>query len=206
MAEEILDELVEIPQIEGVLESAFPVQKEWLRGELTGADVTVTNYIKEYGKYFDSLWKQLIDMKLIKEICEQTDPRLKEGSVYLVNDELTSTHEEEDTNCISKHFHLELRSQVSGEATLLRCESEVGYLNLRNDKVIDKLYKLQVELGQIRICVRPEIKRHLDFVTIKGDILFHPETTQIEEVIALIQRTVETSASIEEELNEILLK
>jgi hypothetical protein len=88
----------------------------------------------------------------------------------------------------------------------LRCESEVGYLNLRNDKVIDKLYKLQVNLGQIKICVRPEIKRHLDFVTIKGDILFHPGTTQIEEVVALIRRTVEAAASIEDELNSILLK
>ena len=40
----------------------------------------------------------------------------------------------------------------------------------------------------------------------KGDILFHPGTTQIEEVIALIRRTVEAAASIEDELNSILLK
>jgi len=206
MAEEILDELVEIPPIKGVLESAFPVQRGWLRGELTGTDVVVTDYVKEYGSYFDSLWKQLIDMKFIGEICEQTDPRLKEGAACLVNHVLISTREEEATNCIKKHFHLELRSQVSGEATLLRCVSEIGYLNLRNDMVIDKLYKLQVELGQIKICVRPEIKKHLDYVTIKGDILFHPGTTQIEEVIALVRRTVETAVTIEDELNSILLK
>ena len=206
MSEEILDELVEIPPIKGVLESAFPVQKGWLNGELTGADAIVTDYVKEYGSYFDILWKQLIGMALISETCEQEDPRLKEGSVSLVNDELTLNHEEEDENCISKHFHLELRSQVSGDATLLRCESEVGYLNLRKDKVIDRLYKLQVDLGQIKICVRPEIKKHLDYVGIKGDILFHPKTTQTEEVAFLIRRTVEAAATIEDELNDILLK
>ena len=144
-------------------------------------------------------------MALIMETCEQTDPRLKEGSVNIINDESASI-QEEDTDCNSKHFRLELKSQISGEATLLRCESEVGYLNLRNDKVIDRLYKLQADLGQIKICVRPEVKRHLDYVTIKGDILFHPGTTQIEEVATLVQRTVETAATIECELDDILIK
>jgi len=205
MAEEILDELVEIPPIKGVLKSAFPVQKGWLNGELKGSDAVVTDYVKEYGGCFDRLWKQLIDMALIMETCEQTDPRLKEGSVNIINDESASI-QEEDTDCNSKHFRLELKSQISGEATLLRCESEVGYLNLRNDKVIDRLYKLQADLGQIKICVRPEVKRHLDYVTIKGDILFHPGTTQIEEVATLVQRTVETAATIECELDDILIK
>ena len=97
MAEEVQDVLVEIPPIEGVLESAFSVQKGWLNGELTGADAVVADYVKEYGSYFYVLWKQLIGMELISETCEQADLRLKEGSVYLVNDELTSAREEEDT-------------------------------------------------------------------------------------------------------------
>jgi len=144
-------------------------------------------------------------MDLIMETCEQTDPRLKEGRVIVVNDG-SAASQEEDTDCISKYFRLELRSQVSGEATLLRCESEVGYLNLRNDTVIDRLYKLQVDLGQIKICVSPEVKRHLDYVTIKGDILFHPGTTQIEEVATLVKITVETAATIESALDDILIK
>ena len=76
-----------------------------------------------------------------------------------------------------KRFLLELRSQASGDSTLLRCTSEVGRLDLRDDTaVLDELYELQRKLGHAKVCVHRDDSR-LDRVTVEGDLPFSPALT-----------------------------
>ncbi len=203
-AEEILDEVMYIPQIKVPLESAFSIDRKWLQGELKGKDAIIVNYLKEFVPFFNMLWRQLISRGLAKDACIVNNPRFKEGIANIVNEELSTSLYNGDG--VEQHFRLEMRSQVSGDSTLLRCDSEVGYLDLKNNFILDQLYELDKKLGQVKICTSRDVKRHADHVTIEGDILFNPKTTQIEEVIALIKRTVEAAAIIKEEMNDSLRK
>ncbi len=203
-AEEILDEVMYIPQIKVPLESAFSIDRKWLQGELKAKDAIVVNYLKEFVPFFNMLWGKLIRKELVKDACIVKDPRFKEGIANIVNEELSTFLN--DADGVEQHFRLEMRSQVSGDSTLLRCDSEVGYLDLKNNNILDQLYELDKDLGQVKICASRDVKRHADYITIEGDILFNPKTTQIEEVIALIKRTVEAAAIIKKEMNDSLRK
>ena len=69
---------------------------------------------------------------------------------------------------------------------MLHCSSAVGPLDIeRDDDRLDELYKLQHELGLVKVCVRPDPADRTDRVYIEGDILFHPHSTQFEELESL---------------------
>ena len=93
----------------------------------------------------------------------------------------------------AQKFRLELRSQAGGDASLLRCVSDAGQLDLRDDKTLDRLYILQRDLGQVKIRVWPNTQKREDIVSVQSGILFHRQTTQVEEIEAMVNRT--TSAA-----------
>ena len=99
-------------------------------------------------------------------------------------------------------FQLELRSQVFGGATLLRCVSPVGEIDGHNQDNIDNLYVLQHSTGKSKICAiyNPKHKKHM--VTVEGDRLFDLKTTQWQEIEDLIVRTVEVADEIEYKMLE----
>ena len=100
-------------------------------------------------------------------------------------------------------FRLQLRSQVAGDATLLHCSSDVGPLEIEHDDDhLDELYELQRELGLAKVCVRPDPASRTDRIYIEGGIVFHPDTTQLEELEVLVTRTVSAAGRIAARLVE----
>lgn len=196
-ARAILEELDDIPPLEGELQSAFPVSQDWLDGELTepperGPDV------KALLAHLDDLWKQLLD-RLGVHPTETGDPRLRAGRVLLRRHGIIRPG---DSTRRARHqrFQLELRSQAAGDATLLRCTSPIGLLDLGDPGEVDRLYLAQRTLGRVRIAIRPDSTRKQDHVTVEGDMPFHAGGTTLAELEHLVERAVLSADRLEDEL------
>jgi len=194
-AREMLDDLEVIKPIEGPLESAFLIREVFLESELAEKDVVRP----DVGGQIDNLerhWRALQELCAIEPLPSHGELSLH-GRAGLHRGRLAATGENVTG---SQEFSLTLRSQAAGDATLLRCESFVGHLNLKDDETLDALYELQIALGHPRICIEPDLRRRSDDVSIHHDILFHPTATQDEDVLAMIERTVVPAKKIHDEL------
>ena len=198
-AREMLEELDAIEPPAGRLESAFPVRDGWLTGTLTSEAVEKPD-IESQIRHFDLLWSALLERYAVRPL-RSTSERTKRGFALLANDRLM-LNEADSPGTGENILRLELRSQVSGDSTLLRCISDVGRLDLRNDNgVLDELYELQRSLGHAKVCVHRDDDR-LDRVTVEGDLPFSSTMTQLEELELLVSRTVRAAAAIRRELVE----
>lgn len=194
-ARESLEEIDVVPPLTGPLKSAFPVRPAWLSGAID-AGALAPPVLEPRVRHFRTLWDAVLARHAIHGIHATGDLR-REGRASIVGDRLATADAPPDTG---RHFTLELRSQAAGDATLLRCRSEVGHLDLANDAILDRLYELQVELRQPRICVEPASTSRDDVVAIQHDIPFSAAATQIEEVVSLVERTVVSAAAISAKL------
>jgi hypothetical protein len=194
-AREILGEVEVIKPIEGPLESAFPIREGWLRGELGAGDVVKPNVQGQLDQ-LEQIWRTLKTEWKIKPLIVHGE-LMRRGRAGLRGKRLARNAEE---SMVEQEFVLALRSQAAGDATLLRCESQVGRLKLEDDETLDALYELQIALGHPRVCVEPDLGRHCEEVSIHHDILFHPTATRMEDVVSLIERTVCAAKRIHDEL------
>ena len=186
---EIHERLGDIPRVEQLLESAFPVRESELRGELTPADVRRPD-IGTAERMLERWWGRLREELGVEEF-RKPSRRLFEG-VLTLNGSPGSTPR-------TQHFSLALRSQVVGDEILLRCESMVGEVDLDDADLLDRLYDLQRDLGVAKVCTLPR-GRGGDLLFVRGSCLVHPATTQEEEVFDLVQRVVGAADRIEAEL------
>ena len=187
---EMLEVLEDIRPPEGRLESAFPVRPGWLQGAL-GRDAVRRNATldqEDLLAHLQALWTVLLDRFSIRRLRSANQRMLRGFVLMRRNDLLPGDSESPGTG--EKEFSIELRSQAAGDATLLRCHSHVGRLDLTRDALLDDLYRAQRDFGFVKVCVRREATDQTDDISVEGDLPFHPETTQVEELELLIGRTV----------------
>ena len=192
-ARDMLDELEVIAPPTGRLESAFPVNAGWLAGTLSSDEVRQPDIAGQIA-YLDDLWQRLQARFAVRGLRSTTE-RSKRGFATLSQTRLMS-RDSASPGGGEKPFLLELRSQASGDSTLLRCSSEVGRFDLRHDdRLLDDLYELQRDLGHAKVCVHRDDDPH-ERVTVEGDLPFSPQLTQLEELELLISRTVGAAATL----------
>lgn len=198
-AREILEDLESIPAPEGKLKSAFPVLSQWLKGTLGAISVEKRNLKADFA-HFQELWSTLKERYAIRDFSVH-DQLIREGNARVRRAKLI--HRDTGEKGAEQRFQLQLRSQAAGDATLLHCSSAVGPLDIeRDDDRLDELYELQRELGLVKVCVRPDPADRTDRVYIEGDILFHPHSTQFEELESLVTKTVTAAGMIAARLVE----
>ena len=198
---EILEELEAIKPPTGRLEPAFPVRDGWLTGTLTPEAIEKPD-VESQIRHFDYLWSKLLERYAVRRL-HSTSELAKRGFALLEDGRLIPK-EADYSGSGEKRFRLELRSQASGDSTLLRCTSAVGRLNLRtDDRMLDELYDLQQQpdLRYAKVCVHRDDDRR-DQVTVEGDLPFSPTITQLEEVVLLVSRTVRAAARLQQDLVE----
>ena len=158
--------------------------------------------IERLEEYLKSLWDKIgRKIKIDDNETPQDSKRRYIGKVTLQNGRVVRTDSESlDSKQREQSFQLELKSQVFGGATLLRCASPVGKIDLNDQVNLNDLYRLQYSTGKSKICAiyNPKYKKHM--VTVEGDRLFDLKTTQWQEVEDLIVRTVEVADEIEDKL------
>lgn len=197
VSEEVIRLADEIPRFEKLLESAFPVDDEWTTGKLSSADVQRPD-IDGLEEYLAGLWYGLRE-KLGMETIPIDSRRRYVGTVGIANGTVVRGDDIPDTDDMRKQsFHVELRSQTVGGATLIRCVSPVGDVDLKDRDMLDMLYRLQFEAGMVKICAVYDARRKKHRVTVEGDRLFDLATTHAEEIEELVVRTVEAADRIEE--------
>ena len=188
---EIHDRLGEIPNIDQLLESAFPVRAADLCGGLTPGSVHRPD-VATSERLLAEWWDRLRDELGVEEF-RKASRRVLEG-VLPLNGEGGEPRRQQ--------FTLTLRSQVIGEEILLRCESVVGEVDLDDDELLDRLYDLQRELGVVKVCTQAR-GRGGDLLFVRGSRLVHPVTTQDEEVFDLVRRIVGAADRLEAELLQV---
>jgi superfamily II DNA or RNA helicase len=192
---EMLAELEALEPLAGPLESAFPVREAWLRGEL-GPDDVVRPDVASLVSHLEQLWHAAQREWEIRP--EHTTVRNRwEGTARTHGLELAR---QSSRGGLETRFQLELHSQAAGDATLLHCHCVAGDLDLDDDNALDALYALQTKLRGARVCVEPRARTNDDLITVENDILFHPHTTQLDELASLIGRTAGAAALLHRDL------
>ena len=200
-AREVLEELEAVAPVLEPLESAFPVAKAWLGGQLGPGDVPQSS-VPVLEVHLERLWDQLMKDYAV-ESQRDARPYSHTGFAYLAVSGI-ATREQLPADSVAsevdwqhwKRFRISLHSQAAGAAALLRCESHVGKVNLRDDETLDLLYDLQRDLGQVKVCARRSERDREDMISVEGDILFDPETTDPEELETLVSRVVYAAAAL----------
>ena len=196
----MLEPLEDIKPPRGRLESAFPVRPGWLQGTL-GRDAVrrdATLDLEHLLAHLEALWTKLLARFSIRRLRSANQRMLRGFALMRRNELLPKDSESPATG--EKEFSIELRSQAAGDATLLRCHSHVGRLDLKRDALLDDLYCAQRDFGFVKVCVRREPTDQTDDISVEGDLPFHPETTQVQELEVLIARTAGAATRLQRAL------
>lgn len=174
----LLEGIEDLPPIEGQLESAFPIEPDWLRGELGASAVAKPDWEPQYQR-LEELWQEVRRYYAIEE-RSSGHRHLRQGT--FTGDGRTD-------------FTLELRSHVAGDEILLRCESEVGLVDLEDDMVVDALLDSVARVERpgaraVKLCFDPGDERHGSRVYVRRDILFDPDATRLADVRAMLEDTL----------------
>ena len=186
-----------LPPPEGPLESAFPVRKAWLKGEL-GLESVHPIDLESLNTHFHSIWLRLVEDLDVRD-PDDVDRHRREGYLLFLGRRLAPRGIELTAEGVRHQvFRLALRSRALGDATLIRCESPVGLIDLSDNKTVAKLHDLQRDLGHARVCAHRDLRHKSHQVTVEASLLFHPETTQYEEVEVLVREVALQADWIEE--------
>jgi hypothetical protein len=184
-----LEEYEQLQPPKGRLESAFPVQAQWLEGTAGKDEVVKPDWVSLF-EHFDALWTNMLADGAFDDHTS-TQARIRTGAIRMDASGSKIGHRAQSDGEVSRtqDFRLELRSQIAGDETLLWCTSEVGLVDLANGDEIDALIAAQQALGWVKVCVSPRVTKDADELFVEGDILFHPDATQHNELRALAERT-----------------
>lgn len=195
---EVLRELTEIPRITELLRSAFDDTASWLDGDL-GPDAVCEPPVGALEAKLAEIWSQVARETVLRGVRRRS-ARLFQAAALVHDRTLVRTEARLPEDCRQQAFTLTLRSQVVGDETLIRCASPVGRLDLRDAAMLDHLYELQRDLGDVRVCARHDARGQQYIVSVEEERLFHQFATQTSEISQLIERAVVAADVIAQEL------
>lgn len=182
----LLDEVVDVPPIEGELKSAFPIGLGWLEGELGANDVNVPDWERQY-RHLEALWQGLCRHYPINE-HKLGARNVRHGELPSNSASLTGTGEG-NAKALGRTqpFMMGLRSQVAGDEILIECESSIGLVDMQDNAVVDALMDALDGGSAVKLCIEPRVGKHQDRIYIRRELLFDPDATEIADVLALFE-------------------
>ena len=185
----LLDEIADIPPIEGKLESAFPIAPGWLEGELGADDVSLPDWERQL-RHLEVLWQELCKHYPITE-REVGARHLRCGELPSGVAGLTGAGEENAEACSrTQSFVLGLRSQVAGDEILIECESLVGLVDMEDDAVVDALMDALDGGDPVKLCVEPRVGKHQDRIYIRRELLFDANATEFADIRMMFENSL----------------
>lgn len=196
---ELLVSRKDIDPITEPLESSFPVKEELL---LRNSELVESEHSADAGKIlklFDSVTQRLKnELKLITENSINLYSYI--GTCYVKNGIRLLRYDEICDECRNQPFELYLKSVVGYNKILLHCVSPIGKIGYQHNNKIKELNNMSNKIGFGKICLVDNEKIKSYDLSIEADILFHPDTTQFEEVLDLVERTVVSADNLEKKL------
>jgi hypothetical protein len=191
----------DIEPITEPLETLFPVKKEeWLYPQLPSKQIRAKVETQKVFDHFDQITESLGSLFKIKIESQNNEPWSFLATVFVFPDGQLATPSEQKTPVRHQPFTLFLRTATGDGRVLLRCVSPIGVVRRDDDEAIEHICTAQQQLGSGKICAVDDIKLDTYNLTVEADILFHPDTTQLEEVADLIMRTTRCADHMERAL------
>ena len=179
----LLEELEDLPPIEGKLESAFPIEPHWLEGKLGADDVTMPDWERQY-RHLEVLWQALCEHHpIVKQTSSAKHLRFGElpASAGIGGAEATGR---------MQRFTFGLRSQVAGDEILIECESTIGTVDFQDDAIVNALVDALEGTGAVKLCIDPRVGKHQDRIYVRRELLFDPDATRVADVLAMFENTL----------------
>lgn len=185
----LLEELEDLPPIEGELRSAFPIEPRWLVGELGADDVTIPDWERQY-RHLEQLWQALCKHHPIVKQSSGVK-HLRYGELPVSAAKSTSAGMGgAATPRRMQPFTFGLRSQVAGDEILIECESAIGTADLEDDGLVSALMEALDGTGAVKLCVDPRVGKHQDRIYVRRELLFDPDATRVADVLAMFENTL----------------
>jgi hypothetical protein len=186
-----------IPQLQGRLETAFPVLQSQLEGEALPGPTPGSNR-----RLLLSHLQHLAE-ELSERLAIQWDPPGAEGAtfgrVYVREEQLVKPGQERDGDDVREQpIRLELRTHGATGHVLLHLESPAGPADLAD--WAEDLVRWQSDLNGMKLCAHPTTRQGTHDLTVEADLFFSPELTQVEEVEQVLARVAVAADIVEAEL------
>ena len=201
---EILASMDLPPPVEGLLQSAFPISDHWLEGADDRIGLRQVD-VGALASLLERSWNRLVGDLGIERPGQQ-GPLDREGVVRVSADGVVGARASGAPDGNSRGegrrqiVRAELRSAGIDGVTFLRCTSEIGLVDLLDVKTIDRLRRLQLRLGQPRLCVRYSTRHRKHALSVEASLPFDPATTQYEEIRDLVSRIALQADRLEDKL------
>lgn len=192
------------PPVDGLLKSAFPVRDEWLEGASEGDDFRQVD-VDGLARLLEGTWDRLV-ADLAVEQPGQNGPLDRNGVLRVDTRGVVASQASAALDVNGRRagrrqlIRAELRSAGIDGVTFLRCSSEIGLIDLSDVKTIDRLRRLQLRLGQPRLCVRYHARQRKYALSVEASLPFDAATTQYEEIRELVSRVALQADRIEDKL------
>jgi ERCC4-related helicase len=178
------------------LESLYPVKDEWIHERELAEPILPGEDASAVLIHFEQMQKYLEQSKYID--IHSREKWSLEGSAKIFSK--TKCTDESDKQSISQQqpFILFLHTFTGNGKVLLRCTSPIDPIPQNDDESILALWNAHRKGGFGKLCAALDNKLLIYRLTVEADLLFHPQYTQPEEVMDLIQRIVNTSYGLRE--------
>ncbi len=190
----------DIEPITESLTTVFPVKEEWLHRDWPARPIESG---VEALKVLDHFKRMIEDLSRVfrDEVEPQRDIYSYFATVFVLPDgQLVKPEAQTSASVRRQPVALFLRTVTGDGRVLLRCVSPVGVVGREDDESIERINTAQRQLGFGKICAVKDTKLNTYNLTVEADILFHPNTTQLPEVLDLVSRTCHCADHMEKAL------
>ena len=190
----------DIAPITELLKTPFDVQEEWLGNNLTLSSTDAVEESTKALQHFQHVTRFLCTRWELQEEPSQ-DPWSFFVTIYLDQEGYPVLRGHSIAKARYQPLTMFLRTAGDYNSNiLLRCVSPIGQIAWDDQEETERIHQVQQRIGIGRICALLDAKNRSYDLTIETDMLFHPNTTQAEEVAGLVERTSRCADLIEKML------
>ena len=194
----------DIKPIEERLYSAFEIDEHWLHGNLKDQDVVLVDVVAKARNRFKCLCESLpprFDLLVDENFWESSN--VKWNDLQLRSNRLGKNKSERNPHQLDKRCTLRVKSHVAGEEMILQCEMNVAELDLEDRRVFWEVEQATHKIDYLRLCVDFRIRRNVDRLFIRNEILFDPDRTKLQDLLLLLDTTFDTRRILMKRLRKV---
>jgi Helicase conserved C-terminal domain/Type III restriction enzyme, res subunit len=179
------------------LKSPFRVDDDLLHRNAPAASAVSESELARYETHFTTLLDELGKRILVEWDLDSPRRGRRLGTVWVREHDLTGPEPGPDSR--QQPFALHLSSGGGGLA-FLTAISPIGVVRLDDDRTVERLFGLQTRLPTAKLCAVVDAKRCTYNLSAQVDVLFHPDTLHVEEVLSAVRRCTVVADVVENEV------
>lgn len=176
----------DIAPIKDPLETKFDIKPEWLQEEQPAQAIRIGQSAQFALQHFLKMIEALrLAFKVDTEIARDWSYL---ASVFVLPEGRLAKSDELVDAARHQPLTLFLRTVNGGDHIVLHCSSPIGVVPQNDPERIESVGQAQQRVSFNKICAAEDARTRTYNLTVEDDVLFHPYTTQIAEVLDLVSR------------------